>query len=125
MKKYNKEEIKNLIREVIQERWTDIFKKKISKEDLYLDVYEWMEDMLDEAGRYNGPRIPGFTTGKFVVSTEPPYTLNHLEEMQRWNKEFGLNNDMPYRDIISVNQIARDRFYNEYPNAILGDFPNQ
>ena len=140
MKKLSREDIKQLVEEVIQEKWSDILLKPMLKDlgfdfssikrhhqiEMYDDFDNWLNEMINGSGHYIGPKIYGFDVpyDKYIIDTSDPHTSDSLEKMIEWNESVGKQNGLSMKEIYKFNSDVRRRFERDYPEAYLGSLSN-
>lgn len=133
--KLNKQEIRTLIKEVLQERWIDIFqrgglksksKKRSSKKiPLYHDLSKWEDDFLDDNGLYIGPE---FTTLNFDAYDDfkkgnpmgSPGSEELLKNVMKWNEYLGELYSLSYKQVVKANQNISSKYYLDNSSSVLG-----
>jgi len=136
--KLSKNEVRSLIKEVLQERWTDIFqrgghkfkskKRSAKKYPLYHDLSVWQDDFLDDNGIYIGPEFTTldhsaydqFKKGHTVGS---PGSEELLQNVMKWNEYLGELYSLPYKQVLRANKDMSTKYYRENSSSVLG-FPS-
>jgi len=141
MKKLSREDIRKLVKEVIQERWSDVLttpifknmrfdfppiKRKKDQIEMYDNFDDWLNEMVDGSGHYVGPILPNYFVprDKYIVDTSIPHTVSNLLKMLEWNEAVGEQNGMSPREIFKFNSVVRQKFEKDNPKAYLGDLTN-
>lgn len=134
MKKINRGELASLIKEVLQERWTDILwdpearsdRPEQKAHDLYFDSDIWAEEMLDDENRYIGPKLRGFKfkRGQQLFPKKEDWEKTELDERREksiayaaaldWNEAYGKEHGMTERKIETWNQSLKIRYKEKY-----------
>ncbi len=114
-----KSELKRLIKEVIQERWINLFGAPEEKEPgpidkLYSDSDKWADDMLDDGWFYIGSELYD-NRHEFKKREYIGYSPEkHLRLMMVWNNLFAKKNGIDSDIVKKFNDKAQKIFDNRY-----------
>ena len=128
-----KSEIRKLIKEVLQERWSDFLTKPIVTNRkktlrLYTSIDQWVKDMIDPLGKYIGPNLNGFKYDKgdnVIHNVTEPYTSSLMYTIMEWNDALARYANIDLRDVVSANKSLDLDFYEHHAEDALGYFPTE
>jgi hypothetical protein len=139
---FTKEEIREVVLEIIGDHWQDIFKKalhkpwfsgstersshpktlkkkkkkSVSEIDFVTNVESWIDAFVDEAGRYIGPSIGGFHDGVYVRNPGEDPTTSDLDNVKRWNEGLAEYEGFNQMAAWKANSDAHDHFMHTVMN---------
>ena len=128
-----KSEIRKLVKEVLQERWSDFLTKPIITNrkktyNLYSNIESWVKDMINPLGQYIGPNLNGLKYEKgdeIIHNVTEPYSSSLTYKIMEWNEAYAQYAKIDSEDLISANKAVNIDFYEHYIDDSLGYFPTE